>query len=267
MAQFVRPIADVDAGSWATTPFFSRINEDIGGGGDDDVVTSDAVGNNTNTSDLDLEGTNTGITDPASQTGHILRVLWNSSATDDMTGHFELWQGVPDTGSLIAEATVELVDTTEVETATTLSAGEADAITDYNDLYFALWGRGTGGGPARSLVVDACELEIPDAASATANLTTVQANVTITTVATTTSASITTIAVNVAATLTATTQTASATTNLSAVNAVVTLTMVATTTSNTVSLTAVNAVVTLDQPAASSAHQVGLLAHFSSMIG
>ena len=269
MAQFVRPIADVDAGSWDD----SSIGDNDGAhwdelvADDDSKTASDAVSNNVNTSDLDVEGTNTGITDPAVSTGHIIRVVWNSSATDDMTGHAELWQGVPDVGSLIAEATVELVDTTEVTTTNTLSAGEANAITDYNDLHFALWGRGTGGGPARSLQVDLLELEIPDAASATANLTTVQANVTITTVATTTSASITTIAVNVAATLTATTQTASATTNLSAVNAVVTLTTVATTTSATASLTAVNAVVTLDQPAASSAHTVGLLAHFSSMIG
>ena len=163
MAQFVRPVADVDDGSWASTPFFSKIDEDIGGGGDDSTIASDAVSNNVNTSDLDLEGTNSGITDPAISTGHILRVLWSSSATDDMTGHFELWQGVPDVGSLLAEATVELVDTTEVETTHTLTAGEADSITDYNDLHFALWGRGTGGGPARSLVVDAAELELPDA--------------------------------------------------------------------------------------------------------
>ena len=163
MAQFVRPIADVDAGSWATAPLWSKIDEDIGGGGDDVTIASDAVGNNVNTSDLDLEGTNSGITDPAVSTGHILRVLWASDQSRDITGHFELWQGVPDTGSLIAEATVELVNTTEVETAYTLTGTEADAITDYNDLHFALWGRGTGGGPARTLVVDAAELEIPNA--------------------------------------------------------------------------------------------------------
>ncbi len=162
MAQFVRPISDVDGGSWASSPFWSDIDEDIGGGGDDSVVTSDAVGNNVNTSDLDLEGTDTGIADPGVNTGHILRVLWESSLVRDMTGHFELWQGVPDVGTLIAEATVELVNTTEVETAYTLTGTEADNITDYNDLHFALWGRGTGGGPARSLVVDAIELELPD---------------------------------------------------------------------------------------------------------
>ena len=163
MAQFARPIADVDDGSWASTPFFSKIDEDIGGGGDDSVVTSEVVGNNTNTSDLDLEATNSGLTDPAVSTGHILRVLWNSSSVRDIIGHFELWQGVPDVGSLIAEATATLLDATEVETAYTLDGTETDAITDYNDLHFTLWGRGSGGGPDRSLVVDAIEFEIPDA--------------------------------------------------------------------------------------------------------
>ncbi len=171
MAQFIRPVSDIDDGSWASTPFFSKIDEDIGGGGDDTTIASDAVGNNVNTTDLDLEGTNSGLSDPAVSTGHILRVLWASSQSRDMTGHFELWQGVPDVGTLIAEATVELVDTTEVETAYTLTGTEADNITDYNDLHFALWGRGTGGGPARTLVVDAAEFEIPDAGAAPIDLT------------------------------------------------------------------------------------------------
>jgi hypothetical protein len=163
MAQFIRPISDVADGLWTTTPFFSKIDEDIGGGGDDVTVASEAVANNTNTTNLDLEGTNSGIGDPSVSTGHILRVLWASSSVRNITGHLELWQGVPDTGSLLADATVEIVDATEVTTALTLSGAEADSITNYNDLHFRLWGRGTEGGPARSLVVDAIELEIPDA--------------------------------------------------------------------------------------------------------
>ncbi len=165
MAQFVRPIADVDAGSWDD----SSVGDNDGAHWDELVADdnskteSDAVGNNVNTTDLDVEGTNSGIDDPAVSTGHIIRVVWNSDQSRDMTGHAELWQGVPDTGSLIAEATVELVDTTEVTTTHSLTTGETDNITDYNDLHFALWGRGTGGGPARTLQVDLLELEIPDA--------------------------------------------------------------------------------------------------------
>ena len=226
MAQFVRPIADVDAGSWDDSSVGDNdgVHWDELVADDDSKTESDAVSNNVNTTDLDVEGTNSGITDPAVSTGHIIRVVWNSSATDDMTGHAELWQGVPDTGSLIAEATVELVDTTEITTTHTLTAGEADAITDYNDLHFALWGRGTGGGPARTLQVDLLELEIPDAGGdAQATLT----------------------AINAAVTLTATTQTASATANATAINVPANLTTVATTTSNTATLTAVNAIVNL----------------------
>ncbi len=36
------------------------------------------------------------------------------------------------------EATVELVDTTEITTTHVLTSGEADSITGYNDLHFAL---------------------------------------------------------------------------------------------------------------------------------
>ncbi len=165
MAQFARPVSDIADGSWASTPFWSKIDEDIGGGGDDSTVSSEAVANATNTSSLDLEGTNTGLTDPVSEIGHILRVLWASSSARDITAHFELWQGVPGTGTLIADNSIALTDATEVTTAYTLTTTETNNITDYNDLHFRLWGRGLGGGPDRSLVVDAIELEFPDAFS------------------------------------------------------------------------------------------------------
>ncbi len=165
MAQFVRPIADVDAGSWDD----SSVGDNDGShfdelvADDNSKTESDAVGNNVNTTDLDVEGTNSGIDSPGSG-DQTIRVVWNSDQSRDMTGHAELWQGVPDVGTLIAEATVELVDTTEVTTTHVLTGGEAANITDYNDLHFALWGRGTGGGPARTLQVDLLEFEIPDLA-------------------------------------------------------------------------------------------------------
>ncbi len=167
MAQFIRPIADVDAGSWNDADEGDNDGEhwDELVANDDSKTESDAVGNNTNSTDLDVEGTNSGIDDPVSSSDHIIRVVWNSDQSRNITGHAELWQGVPDVGSLIAEATVQLVDTTEITTTYTLTGGEADNITDYNDLHFALWGRGTGGGPSRTLQVDLLELEIPDAPS------------------------------------------------------------------------------------------------------
>jgi hypothetical protein len=165
MAQILVPAADVAVGSW--TPAinaWASIDDDSGANptGDGQLVTSDAVGNNTNTTNLDVSLA-TG-TDPASSTGHILRVRWNCSGTQSLAANCELWQGVPDTGSLVASLTVTpTVGATEIESTHSLTAGEADAISDYTDLHLRLWGRGTAGGPARSLVVDLAELETPDA--------------------------------------------------------------------------------------------------------
>ncbi len=102
---------------------------------------------------------------------------------------------------------------------------------------------------------------------ASANLTTIQATVSITAVTTTTSASITTTAVNVSANLTTVAITASATANATAINVLVTLNAPTQTASATANLTAVNVVATLDPVAASSAHQKGLLMHYANMIG
>ncbi len=165
--QILVPVADIDAGSWTVEPLWSKVNDDstVFPTGDGTTISSAAVGNNTNTTDADLEGPTSGITDPAVSTGHIIRVRWNSSSARDIIGHAELWQGVPDVGSLIAEATVTLTDATEVETTYSLNTTETDNITNYNDLHFTLWGRGTGGGPDRALVVDLLELEIPGVAA------------------------------------------------------------------------------------------------------
>ncbi len=288
MAQFVRPIADIDGGSWSTTPFWSKIDEDIGGGGDDVVVTSEVVGNNTNTSDLDLEGTNTGIDDPAVSTGHILRVLWASSSVRDIIGHFELWQGVPDVGTLIAEATVSILDATEVTTTHTLTGTEADNITDYNDLHFALWGRGLGGGPDRALVVDAAELEIPDAGGdATATPAAVQATVTIDQPALTASAQAEPAAIQANVTIDAPALFADATAVLTAIGAIVTMPSVTAVATGdaTATLTAIAAVVTipgfpdrviipptvqatvtLDQPFASAGDAIAVLTAIGAVV-
>ncbi len=158
MVQFARPDADQAAGSWTSTPLWSKVDEGLDGG---DTIASDAVGNNTNTTFADLRLSD--VTDPVSATGHVIRVRWASSASSDMTPHGELWQGVPDVGTLRAALVgAELVDTTELTHTLTLSAGEANSITDYTDLYLRLWGRGTGGGAGRSLVVEFCELEVPE---------------------------------------------------------------------------------------------------------
>ncbi len=163
MTQFARPDADQAANSWVTAPLWSKVEE--GSPGDATVITSNAVGNNVNTSNGDLRCDD--VTDPASDSGHIIRAkMRHTESGRNMTGNVELWEGVPGSGTLRA-ALVQLLisDSTLTEYTHTLTSGEADSITDYTDLYIRLWGRGTGGGAVRSMLVDWCELEVPDAAA------------------------------------------------------------------------------------------------------
>lgn len=167
MAQILVPISDQATGSWTTTPLWSKVDDDstVSPTGDGTTITSD---NNTSPDNADLELTNTGISDPGVSTGHIIRARWNKSASG---GHAinavcELWQGIPGTGTLIATLSVTNIGATEVGSTYTLSAGEANSISDYNDLYLRVSRQGDTGGPPgnrRSLVVDLVEFEIPDA--------------------------------------------------------------------------------------------------------
>lgn len=166
MVQLSMPDADQATGSWTTTPLWLDINDDLTAQptGDGVVITSDAVGNNTNTSNADLRLSD--VTDPEGNINHIIRARWNhdQAASRTLAGHCELWEGVPGTGNLRASLDIDPdVGTTETTDTYTLSGAEADAITDYADLYLRLWGRGTAGGPSRSLIVEACEFEVPDA--------------------------------------------------------------------------------------------------------
>ena len=161
MVQFVRPASDSAAGSWTTTPLWSKIDE--GATGDDTTIISAD-----NTSPDDADFTTNSVTDPAKSTGHILRVAWNKEAA---AGHqvdpeLELYQGDPGgSGTLIAQITVTDIGATEQVDTHTLTGTEADNITDYTDLYLRLKRVGdTGGSPGsrRFLEVDYCELEVPD---------------------------------------------------------------------------------------------------------
>lgn len=165
MAQILVPTATDAAGSWTPADPHLAVDDDstVSPTGDDVVATSEGVGNNTATTNLDLAlGAGS---DPVSSTGHVIRARWNhSDPSRSLQAHAELWQGVPGTGTLVASLdSAADVGATEVLGEYTLTATEADAITDYSALHLRLWGFGTGGGPGRSLVVDLVELELPDA--------------------------------------------------------------------------------------------------------
>ena len=125
---------------------------------------------------VDIELTNTGITDPVSSSGHIVRwrkalIDGGSVASSAGTGcdlDVEIWQGVPDVGTLIKVIRLDDIldsDTSWTADSYTLSASEADAITDYNDLYIHFHGKGGGGAPSnrRGGGISWLEVQIPEA--------------------------------------------------------------------------------------------------------
>lgn len=168
MTQFARPSSDQSAGSWTTSPLWSKIDEDISGGGSGDgtLITSDSVGNGANTTNADVKIST--VTDPTLSSNHVIRVRWLcSDASRSLQAHIELWEGNPASGGTKRAEIISAsnVGGTEVEASYTLSSGEADAITDYSNLYFRFWGQGTGGGPSRALQIEAAQFEVPDVAA------------------------------------------------------------------------------------------------------
>ena len=138
MSQFARPDADITDGAWlneaaSATDMYQSIDEDVSSPNDSDYVESEA-GPSSSPVVFNLSA----ITDPVSSSGHVMR--WRRSksgggATLNLT--VELRQGYVNEGSpgtLIKTVSDSDIPNGFATTTATLSAGEADAITDYSDL-------------------------------------------------------------------------------------------------------------------------------------
>ena len=167
MAQFVRPIADLDnTGLWTTTPLWSKIDDSVGSG-DADFISSDA--SPVSGEMFTVDGST--VTDPVSSIDHILRIRSSKTAggaNNDVV--VELRQGYTSEasqGTLIA--TLTGLVTTDVPTTftLTLSAAQANSITNYADLQFRCWMAKNGGGASSQGFIYDVELEVPNAGSQT----------------------------------------------------------------------------------------------------
>ena len=164
--QYARPVGDYNTAtsSWTPTPFYTEL-DDPGDPGDNNVVTSDSVSNGETTTPIKLELTNTGMTDPLTSTGHILR--WRGNVTVNRNADFQisLYQGQPSPGfgSEIQTWTTTDPGATETTYTHTLTGGEADLITDYNNLYILASMTRTSTGPAISMVLEYVEFQFGDA--------------------------------------------------------------------------------------------------------
>jgi hypothetical protein len=131
MAQFARPSADTVRTAWTdqsggTTGIFGTIDE-ASASDADYIKTPTPPGSN------EFETLLTAVTDPVSSTGHIMR--WRrrkqpASGSDDVTLTVRLLEGTTQITSQ-SDATIPGSFT---DTSYTLSAGEANAITDYSNL-------------------------------------------------------------------------------------------------------------------------------------
>ncbi len=147
MTQYSRPIADLSTGAWTTTPLWSKLNEDPYNDGTEIVLNNQTA----NACDIDL-GT---VTDPNSSVNHILRIRAHKTGSGTINCTAVLYCGA----TLIRSQALTL-GTGYAETTITLTAGEADAITNYADLHVTL--TGTCAASTRYVYVSWIVLEVPD---------------------------------------------------------------------------------------------------------
>lgn len=166
MAQFSRPDNDDAIGSYTddgggTTNIFQAIDEVT----QDDNDWVEAVIGGT---PLVYDAGASVVTDPLVSTGHTLRWVYRKSAAAgrDIEAKMELRVGT----TVVVTRTFSAISETFTLDAHPLTAGEADAITDYGNLNFRITGTRSGSGAGRELNVSWVELEVPDAAGGFAHV-------------------------------------------------------------------------------------------------
>jgi hypothetical protein len=149
MTQTARPASDITTTNWTTAPLFSKVNDNS------DATTIRNANGITTACEVKLAS----LTDPASSTGHIMSV--RGFATGSSAGEaleFVLVQG---TTVKATRAGATLQRTTPITTTYTLTAGEADSITDYTDLRIRV--RMSTGAATEFLTIHDVWLDVPDA--------------------------------------------------------------------------------------------------------
>jgi len=154
MAQFATPDSDISAGLWEPIGGESTLFDAVNGATDSDYI--EALNGENTTCELGL----TPITDPAVSTGHILRVrLQGTGSGGPERLMIQLFEGATQRA-----ASPNLVSRGSWSTQTyTLTAGEADSITDYSDLRVKLVSSNLAA--TEDMWARLAELEVPDVPS------------------------------------------------------------------------------------------------------
>lgn len=129
MPQVSAPSVDVTDGSWTTdtggSVLYAAIDEAVASD-TDYIKSSNLTQGNSDLCEIALGS----LTDPISSSNHTLSYRYRAQGTESMNLVVSLMQGA----TLIASQTHTGVGSSFVDGTLTLSAGEANAITDYTDL-------------------------------------------------------------------------------------------------------------------------------------
>ena len=155
MVQIAKPDSDVSAGLWEPIGGETTLFEAVNGATDSDYI--EALNGENTTCELGLGS----LTDPVSSTGHILRVRLQgtgSGGPERLT--IALFEGATQR-AISANLSSRAVWDTQIYT---LTAGEADSITDYTNLSIKLASSNLGA--TEDMWARSAEFEVPDVSGA-----------------------------------------------------------------------------------------------------
>lgn len=157
MTQFVRPITDLLLGSWFGSPVDPNIYQNI-----DEVVANDTdvIVTGSITVQTEYRARGSAVTDPNVSTGHVLRWRFAKGGLRQTNVRLTLSQN----GITIVVRQINDIGSTFVQDTYTLTAAEANLITNYSLLRFGFVAAFPGPEPDEAeCYVSWVELEVPDA--------------------------------------------------------------------------------------------------------
>ncbi|MCH8950190.1 MAG: hypothetical protein IIB87_07430, partial [Chloroflexi bacterium] len=134
--QHARPASDITTGGWGVTPLWDKLDEITA-----DDATTEIQSSNDPLNDL-FEVALSSVTDPLSSIDHTISYRVKMTGTKTATVDASLYQGL----TLVAADAQRTLTTAYQTFSFTLSASEADAITDYSDLRIRLSANSSGAG-------------------------------------------------------------------------------------------------------------------------
>ncbi len=151
MTQYARPDGLITLGSWTVTPLWDKIDE---------VVADDADYISSTGTDVMCDVSLSNVTDPVSSVSHIIRFRMRSAGSGAAESvNIFLVEGTQTRAITGAKSNRS---STYLEFTYTLTAAEANAITDYNNLHLQITGTH---GATETVYVSWAVFEVPDAPS------------------------------------------------------------------------------------------------------